>query len=83
MEDKLPKCIAGFWNARGTQNSLMTILEKQESDLDKEEYDCCLFMNISKAFDKINQGHLLGNLKAQVFLDKSLVLMCCYLKNRK
>ena len=40
-------------------------------------------MDLSKDFDTINHNLLLAKLKAQSFSDKSLALMCSYLKNRK
>ena len=40
-------------------------------------------MDLSKAFDTIKQDLLLAKLKAYCFLDKSLALMCSYLKNRR
>ena len=83
MEDKLSKYISDFRKAHGTQHSLITILEKWKSDLDKGENVCCLFMDLSKAFDTINYDILLAKLKAYGFSNKSVALMCSYLKNRK
>ena len=83
MEDKLSKYISDFRKAHGTQHSLITIPEKWKSVLDKGEYVCCLFMDLSKAFDTINYDILLAKLKAYGFSNKSVALMCSYLKNRK
>ena len=60
MEDKLSKYITGFKKAHGTQHSLLTMLEKWKSVLDKGSYVCCLFMDLSKAFDTINHNLLLA-----------------------
>ena len=48
MEDTLSKYITGFRKSHGTQHSLITMLEKWKSVLDKGEYVCCLFMDLSK-----------------------------------
>ena len=48
MEDKLSKYITGFRKGHGTERYLITMLEKWKSVLDKREYVCCLFMNLSK-----------------------------------
>ena len=59
MEDKLSKYINSFRKAHRTQHSLITMLEKWKSVLDKGYYVCCLFMDLSKAFDTINHDLLL------------------------
>ena len=76
MEDKLSKYITGFRKARGSQNSLITILKKWKSVLDKGEYVCFLFMDFSKAFDTTNHDLFLihGKIKSIGFSDKSLAL---------
>ena len=49
MQDKLLNHITGFWKSHGTQHSLMAMLEKWKSTLDKGENICVLFMDLSKA----------------------------------
>ena len=83
MQDKLSKHITGFRKSHGTQHSLMTMLEKWKSALDKGENICVLFMDLSKAFDTINHDLLLAKLKAYGFSINALDLMCSYLKNQK
>ena len=53
MQNKLSKYVTGFRKSHGTQHSLMIMLEKWKNVLDKG-YVCVLFMDLSKAFDKIN-----------------------------
>ena len=48
--------------------------------LDKKEYIWALFMNLSKAFDTINDDFLLAKMHAFGFSKKVLNLMCSYLK---
>ena len=83
MENKLSKYITGFRELHGTQHSLMTMLEKWKNVLDKGEYVCVLFMDLSKAFDIINHDLLLAKLRAYGFSNNALNLMRSYLKNRK
>ena len=62
MQGKLSEHITGFRKSQGTQHSLMTMLEKWKSTLDKGENICVLFMDLSKAFDKVNHDLLLAKL---------------------
>ena len=83
MQDKLSKHITGIRKSHGAQHSLMTMLEKWKSALDKGGNICVLFMDLSKAFDKINHDLLLAKLKAYGFSIKELDPMCSYLKTRR
>ena len=67
IENKLSKYITGFRKSHGTQHSLMIMLEKWKNVLDKGEYVCVLFMDLSKAFDTINHDLLLAKLRAYGF----------------
>ena len=83
MENKLSKFITGFRKLHGTQHAMVTMLEKWRKALDKKEYICILFMDLSKAFDTISHDLLLAKLHAYGFSINALNLMCSYLKNRK
>ena len=83
MQNKLSKYVTGFRKSQGTQHSLMIMLEKWKNVLDKGEYACVLFMDLSKAFDTINHDLLLAKLRAYGFSNNALNLMCSYLKNTK
>ena len=72
MQDKLSKHITGFQKSHRTQHSLMTMLEKCKSALDKGENICVLLMDLLKAS--------LAKLKAHGFSINALHLMYSYLK---
>ena len=74
--------ITGFRKSHGSQHCLVKMLENWKSALDNESV-CALFMDLSKAFDTINQDLLLAKLKAYGFSKDTLTLICSYLKNRK
>ena len=76
MENKISKCVTGFRKSRGTQHSLIVMLQKPKKALDKEENMSAIFMDLSKAFDSINHGLLLAKLKASGFSKPALSFMC-------
>ena len=70
MDKKFSKYNTGFRKAHGTQHFIITMLEQWKSVLDQGEYVCCLFMDLSKAFDAIDDDLLLAKLKAYDVSDK-------------
>ena len=68
--------ITGFRKPHGSQHCLVEMLENWKSALDKSESVCALFMDLSKAFDTVNQDLLLAKLKAYGFSKDALTLMC-------
>ena len=52
------------------------MLEKWKKTLDKEENMSTIFMDLSKAFDIINNGLILANLKIYGFSKEALSFMC-------
>ena len=68
--------ITGFRKSHGSQHCLVKMLENWKSALDKSESVCALFMDLSKAFDTVNQDLLLAKLKAYGFSKDALTLMC-------
>ena len=75
MENKLSKYVTGFRKLHGTQHSLMIMWEQCKNVLDKGEYVCVLFMDLSKAFDTIIHDLLLAKLRAYGFSSNTLNLM--------
>ena len=58
------------------------MLEKCKNALDEAENVCVLFMDLSKAFDTINNNLSLAKLKAYLISINALDRMNSYLKNR-
>ena len=59
MENELSKCLTRFRESRGTQHLLVTVLEKWKKVGDKGECMSAWFLDLSKAFEKINHDLLL------------------------
>ena len=81
MEDKLDEMFNKFFRKlRGTQHSLLTIIEKQKNEIDNGAY-VSLFMDLSKAIDTINP--MLAKPKAYRYSTNALNHMHSSLKNKK
>ena len=83
IKDKLSKCLAGFRKSHGTQDLLVTMLEKWEKAVDKGEYVSASFADLSKAFDTINHDLLLEKWKTYGFSLNAVKLINSCLRNRK
>ena len=59
------------------------MLEKCKNALDEAENVCVIFMDLSKAFDTINNNLSLAKLKAYLISINALDRMNSYLKNRR
>ena len=59
------------------------MLKKWKRGIDNGVYVSTLFMDLSKAFNTINQKLILAKLEAYGVSTDTLILMHCYLKNRK
>ena len=67
MEDKLSKLFAGSRKNHSTQQCLIDMLEKLKNTLDKSDFVCAIFMDLSKALDKMNHDLLIARLGAYGF----------------
>lgn len=83
MENKLLTITTEFGKSRGTQYSLITMLEQFKNSLDKGEFVSLIFIDLPKAFGTINHDLLLAKLHAYSFSDKTLNLVGSYLKDQK
>ena len=78
----LYKHMYGYRKGYNTQQALISLLEKWKSMLDKQGYAGVLMMDLSKAFDTINQELLIAKLYAYGLDRKSVLLIRNYLTNR-
>ena len=62
---------------------MMCMLEKWEDALDKKDYACAMFMDLSKAFGTLNHNLLTAKLGVYGFDRKSLSFMKGYLSDRQ
>ena len=83
MESKISKYITGFRKTIGAQHSLIVMLEKWKKALDKEENMSAIFVDLSKAFDAINNDRLLAKLRTYGFSKQVLKFMCSYQENKR
>ena len=73
MREKLSKLLTCFRKNHSTQHWLMSMLEMWKNTLDKGGYLSAIFMDLSKAFDTLNQNLLIAKLKAYGFESDKLL----------
>ena len=82
MTSKLLPFLCGFRKNYNFQYSLLKMIEVWKKNIDKGNEIAVILMDLSKAFDTINQSLLLAKLEAYGFSMTSLKLMQSYLCNR-
>ena len=83
MKDKLSKQLTGFRKNLSAQHCLSCMLEIWNKVSDKRGYISAIFMDLSKAFDKLNHDLLIAKLGVYGFETDALRYMKSYLTNRK
>ena len=83
LETKLSKLLIVFRKNHSTQHCLMSMLEIWKNKLDKEGYVSAIFMDLSKAFDTLNNNLLIAKLGSYGFERDSLSFVKSYLNNRQ
>ena len=83
MKDKLSIQLTGFRENHSTQHCLSCMLEIWKKVLDKGGHIWAIFMELSKAFDRLNHDLLIGKLGAYGFETDALRYMKSYLANRR
>ena len=74
----------GFRQNSSTSHAISNIYEKLIQNSDKEIYTCCIFLDLTKAFDTVNHNVLLHKMKNFYgFWGLAFKLMQSYLSNRK
>ena len=82
MNNKLSIKLSGFRKNYNTQYCLTYMLEKWKNTLDKGKHVGAVFMDLSKAFDTINQDLMIAKLETYGISTNALLFMLSYLKNR-
>ena len=82
IKSKLSPFLCGFRKNHNSQYSLLKMIEVWKKNLDKVNEIAVILMDLSKAFDTINDSLLLAKLEAYGFSMTSLKLMQSYLRNR-
>ena len=72
----------GYRKGFNVQSALILLLEKWRVALDRRGYGGGILMDLSKAFDTLNQELLIAKLDAYGFDKNSLALIKSYLSNR-
>ena len=73
----------GFRANRSTELAALELVDRINLDLAKHLVPCCIFMDLSKAFDTINHHILLTKLQTYGLDQKSIALFESYLTNRQ
>ena len=74
----------GFRQNPSTSHTISNIYEKLTQNFDKEMYSCCIFLDLTKAFDTVNYDALLYKMKNFYgFRGPTFKLMQSYMSNRK
>ena len=74
--------MCGYRKGFSTQQGLLSLIERLKNTLDQNGYGCAILMDLSKAFDTINNDLLIAKLGAYGFGTESLKLIRSYLTNR-
>ena len=82
VENFLSPYMCGYRKGFRTQQTLLSFIETWKKVLDRKGYGSAVLMDLSKAFDTINDDLLLAKLHAYGFTNKSLRLIKSYLANR-
>ena len=83
FQDKLSPFLCGFRKGFSTQHTLVRLLQKWQSCLDKRGIVGTVLMDLSKAYDCIQHDLIIAKLEAYGFSLKSLHFVYSYLSRRR
>ena len=78
VDQFLPTFMWGYRKGFSLQQALLSLIEIWENTLDQNGYDGVILMDLSKAFDTINDDLLIAKLGAYVFDTASVKLIRSY-----
>ena len=73
----------GFRTNHSTEHALIEIVDQIRLSIDKDQLTCGIFIDLSKAFDTVNQDILLAKIDHYGIRGNALRLFRSYLRNRK
>ena len=82
MKNVLSPYLCDYRKNFNTQQSLLALIENWEKVLDNKGFEGAVLMDLSKAFDAINQDLLIAKLHAYDFSNDNLKLLYSCLNNR-
>ena len=73
----------GFRKNYSTEMAIIDLHNKLQKNVDEGDYTCCIFLDLSKAFDTVNHKILLQKIKKYGIRGNMYTLLSNYLNNRK
>ena len=81
-EKLLSPCLCGYIEHFGTQQTLISLIERWKKEIYQKGFEGAVLMDLSKAFDVLNYDLLFAKLHACGFDRDSLKVLHSYLNNR-
>ena len=72
-----------FCKNYSTEMAIIDLHNKLQKNFDEGNYTCCIFLDLSKAFDTVNHKILLQKIKKYGIRGNMYTLLSNYLNNRK
>ena len=82
LQNVITKQQFGFRKRYSTEMAIMNLTNKLRQSKDEGYFTCCIFLDLSKAFDTVNHSVLLKKLQAHGIRGNKSNLLSSYLSNR-